>query len=227
MRWDERWGLTAIAACLAMGALVSWTPGPNVLDAAVQQLAANHDGLADEAAWAGWLLPYVAQTALLLAFALLFIAGDWRTPLAVLGTFAVADLLSTGLKHLFGRIRPETASLGSFAYPSSHAAGAAMQMGFLFLVVLPALSGDERPRRWWVAAWLVSSAVGALARVLEGEHWLTDVVGGFLLGAKPCWPADWAVPSPGRPNLAPPSPAPPRSRLWCDARGTLHIPWRG
>jgi undecaprenyl-diphosphatase len=184
--WDGRWALAALAACLLLGAFVMLAGGTNPVDASVQEAASGHPGLAEAGGWASYLLPRTVQLLLLAALVLLGLAGEWAAVLAIVAVFALADAPTSGLKLLFARERPPGASLRSFAYPSGHATGASSQWGFLLLVSIPRLFGAERPSRRMVAAWVLLGGLGALARVAEGEHWLTDVIGGFLWGAALC-----------------------------------------
>lgn len=156
--------------------------GTNPVDDAVQRAASGHPALREAGQWTSFLLPRAVQLVLAVLLVLLALAGEWAAVLAIVALFALADASTTGLKDLFARARPPTAHLGNFAYPSGHATGASSQWGYLFLVSIPRLLGAERPSRRMVAAWVVFSSLGALARVAEGEHWLTDVAGGFLLG---------------------------------------------
>ncbi|GAB3617154.1 hypothetical protein GCM10027416_17110 [Okibacterium endophyticum] len=93
--------------------------------------------------------------------------------------FIVASALSAGavqlLKGTIGRPRPEdmlvTSDFGSF--PSGHAANAAtiaVAIGIIF------------PRLWvWIAG-LAYVALMAYSRTYLGVHWLSDTIGGALLG---------------------------------------------
>ncbi len=80
------------------------------------------------------------------------------------------------LKNAFGRARPEdimvTIDTGSF--PSGHVANAAVIAVALGVIV---------PVAWvWVLGALYT-ALMALSRTYLGAHWLSDTVGGVLVGA--------------------------------------------
>jgi membrane-associated phospholipid phosphatase len=102
--------------------------------------------------------------------------------IAALGTLA----LSTGLKLLFHRARPDIQYLiqapSSFSFPSGHAMGS---MGVLAstVVVLYAV-GAPRPLRLAATVLIGLFVFGvALSRVYFGVHYPSDVVGGQLAAA--------------------------------------------
>src|SRR5690606_18437396 len=93
--------------------------------------------------------------------------------------YGIAALLSVGvvqlLKAVFVRLRPEellVVTVGA-SYPSGHVANAAS------MAVVLAISLS----RWWV--WFAGIAfivLMALSRTYLGAHWLSDTVGGALIG---------------------------------------------
>lgn len=128
-------------------------------------LALNHLG----GGLLGVFVVPLAGTALLA-----WLAGRWPAAF-FLAASAASALVVQLLKAGFGRARPAeilvTADPGSF--PSGHTANAAtiaVVLGLLF------------PRAWvWVAGALYTVLM-ALSRTYLGAHWLTDTLGGLLVG---------------------------------------------
>ncbi len=109
------------------------------------------------------------------AIGLILLRRPWAAAFFI-GAEAVSALGVQGLKQLFGRARPEdmlvVSDYGSF--PSGHVANAAT------IAVAAALIF---PRLWVMlagAAWIV---LMAFSRTYLHAHWLSDTVGGALVGA--------------------------------------------
>jgi membrane protein DedA with SNARE-associated domain/membrane-associated phospholipid phosphatase len=127
------------------------------------------------------IAPLVVLTALLL------LVRARRPDAALLVTAAAgASLLVVLVKLLIGRARPEVGGVlvlvDSFSFPSAHSAQAAATCG-----ALAYLAGQAAPR-WGqrVAAWTTGSLIALLvgvSRLYLGVHWLSDVLGGYALGA--------------------------------------------
>ena len=80
------------------------------------------------------------------------------------------------LKVIFGRARPEDilVTLDSGSFPSGHVANAATVVTALALITW---------RLWVVIVGSVYVVLMALSRTYLGAHWVSDTVGGLLIGA--------------------------------------------
>ncbi|WNF25654.1 phosphatase PAP2 family protein [Streptomyces sp. C11-1] len=182
----------AAAAALALLALVAarWPPLLS-LDRMVAE-ALHRDAVADPGlvrvsrVLTDWVWdPWTMRLLIAVAVVALWWRGARPLALRVAATSLLASLLQQGLKTVVGRERPQwpdpvdTADYSAF--PSGHAMTAAVSCGLL--VWLLRLYGTG-PGVWGAAlAVAVVSAVGvAVTRVYLGVHWLSDVVGGALLG---------------------------------------------
>nr|WP_284041257.1 bifunctional DedA family/phosphatase PAP2 family protein [Halomonas olivaria] len=125
--------------------------------------------------------------ALLLPWGLWFLASKRLDALyhwgAAVGGIA---LLNTLGKAIFGRERPDTPDYltGSLSYPSAHTSVTVVVLGLgaAFLA-----NGLPRKRRFWIYWLAIALATPmALSRLVIGVHWLSDLIGGALLGLVVC-----------------------------------------
>ncbi|WP_277275563.1 phosphatase PAP2 family protein [Novosphingobium cyanobacteriorum] len=108
------------------------------------------------------------------------------TALFVALAIASGAVLSTILKDLFVRQRPEIVphlvQVSSTSFPSSHAMNSAMV--YLTLAALLARSQEEtRVRLYLISAAIALTAIVGISRVYLGVHWPSDVLAGWTFGA--------------------------------------------
>lgn len=112
--------------------------------------------------------------------------GRCRTPVQVLvAAFLLNPVLEALLKGLVGRERPELAQLVSGdgpAFPSGHVLATVGFYGILGLITWRSTTRRGFAVGISLSASLVIALVG-FSRIYLGVHWLTDVVGGLLVGA--------------------------------------------
>ena len=133
----------------------------------------------------------------------------WRLALFAAVTGAGSSLLNTVVKLVVHRARPVVeqplVQEPGASFPSGHSQAAVTGYGILLLVFLPVLAGVWR-RAAVAAALLMVLGIG-FSRVALAAHFVSDVIGGFILGG--AWLAGmtslfsaWRVQR-GRPRVSP------------------------
>ena len=110
--------------------------------------------------------------------------GAHRLTLFLLATTLGGAIMSTGIKVLVNRPRPEVdhpvATAFGKSFPSGHALSSTVVYGAVLLTFLPVLS--RRVRHTVVAVTVVMVLAIGASRLLLGVHFVSDVVGGHVLG---------------------------------------------
>ena len=127
----------------------------------------------------GGALVWDAGVALLVG--VLFLAHRRIEAVWLAGAVLIGETLDTAIKLLVDRPRPPGIAVADLvtqaSFPSGHVTRTAITLALVFLVV-----PGSRPTRFLVSAVaLVVVILMGLARIMSGEHWPTDVLGGFVL----------------------------------------------
>jgi undecaprenyl-diphosphatase len=175
----------ALGACvlLLVAVVTKWAP-VRYLDDHVHSTLAGYG--AEHPGWLRWwsdlttvLQPNVWRVIATVVVVVLVWRGARETALVLAAVVVVAGVAELTLKVAVGRSRPvpfpgAPHALGA-SFPSGHALTAAA-------VVFALLAGVRRRRSAIVAGGFLVVLAVALSRLALGVHYLSDVVGGLLLG---------------------------------------------
>jgi len=180
-RWPVISATVAILLAAALGAILALRPDePLAVDLEwMEEMLDERNAVIEALALVmnylgGGIIGVVIVPAVVIV-AFLIARRPWAALYFTLSIIASAGLVQL-LKQLVGRARPEeilvVADYGSF--PSGHTANAAT-MAVVFGLVFG--------RLWIWAAGFLYTAMMAFSRTYLGAHWLSDTIGGILIGA--------------------------------------------
>ncbi|MGW9304468.1 phosphatase PAP2 family protein [Streptomyces cyaneofuscatus] len=185
-------GIAVLALFLVLLALVAaeWSPlvalDRSVADSLHRHAVAEPGLVHANRVLTDWFWdPWTMRALVAVAVVALWWRGARTLALWVAAASLLGSLLSQGVKAAVDRERPRwpdpVDSAHFSAFPSGHAMTAVVSCGLLLWLLRLYGAG---PALWAGAvAVAVVSAIGvAVTRVYLGVHWLTDVVGGTLLG---------------------------------------------
>ena len=177
-----------VVAVLALGVVVGF--GPQLrLDGVVSEALYAGDGRAHaldtllEVLTAPGLTVFRVLVLLPVVLRLVLVRA-WRTASWVLTAVVLVGPLTTLLKELVGRVRPDFpgggARLESLSFPSGHSSGIATLVTVALVLAWPLLG--PAGRRWWAALGVALVVLVGLTRMWLGVHFLSDVLGGWAFG---------------------------------------------
>lgn len=192
-----------LMASFAITAMWMLTGSSETFDTRVLLALRNPQNLADPLG-PGWLeeigrdITALGGNAILITFSLAVLGYLWlhrQGKLMALLAIAItgALVLSSVLKHVIDRPRPELVPHGSIVYTASFPSGHSTLASSTYLTMAMLLARIQRQKRIKIflvaVALALSCAVGA-SRVYLGVHWPTDVIAGLSIGmawALMCW----------------------------------------
>jgi len=193
-RFPQRAALIAAIACLAvvvvLGLGVATHFGPQLrLDTAVSR--ALYAGDARSAVVNDLLqvltspgLTVFRVVVLLPVVVWLVVRRFWWTAAWVLTAIVLVAPLTTAVKEVVGRVRPDFVNGGarveSLSFPSGHSSGSATLVTVVLVLVWPLLG--RTGRRVCLALGIALAVLVGLTRMWLGVHFLSDVLGGWALG---------------------------------------------
>jgi undecaprenyl-diphosphatase len=175
-------GLGLAVAFVWLGLIVR--SGPTTLDTAVAAVV-----VAIATGWIRSVLdsfsllgkPIIWDVAVLAIAIVLGFRGHRRGALGLVSWLLVAECAAEVAKVLFDRVRPGNVAVSDIitqaSYPSGHVTRTVVTLGLLVLIG----TAPVRARAVAIGLAAVLSLLMGAARVAAGEHWPTDVIGGFLL----------------------------------------------
>ena len=122
----------------------------------------------------------------------------------VLGATVGGQILSTALKHVFQRPRPQLVAHLSSVYTTSFPSGHSMLSAVVYLTLgtlLASLVKERRLKFYFVSVAMVLTGLVGISRVFMGVHYPTDVLAGWAAGlgwALLCWLASRWLQTRGR-----------------------------
>jgi undecaprenyl-diphosphatase len=177
----------ALFVLIAYAVVVGREPGPTPGDETAIQIA--------ESLRAGWLTDvakvvtalgsgWVTGGIAVVVAALLAARRRWAEFWVLVGGITLAMIGPQEIKAVVDRPRPEGALVGftGSSYPSGHAAHSILYVWIALTIVLRLRPGMARSTAVLLSGFALTIAVG-LSRVYLGVHYLSDVSGGWALGA--------------------------------------------
>ncbi len=108
----------------------------------------------------------------------------WRPVVLAAMSFLVLNVVVGAMKVLIGRSQTETGDpsvlQGDIIFPSGHSSNMVLTGGVIVYLMLR--YAKDPPVRLVAAAWSVLTTLTILTSIYIGSHWVTDLIGGALVG---------------------------------------------
>jgi len=118
------------------------------------------------------------------AIILFFVIKGKREKIFVISTFTLAAALSTAMKYLVARNRPDGIAIIEeigYSFPSAHTVLSLVVYGMVIYMMLKFMK--NKPLKIILSIILAILVIAvALSRVYLGVHFMTDIFGGWILG---------------------------------------------
>jgi membrane-associated phospholipid phosphatase len=190
--WEVVLAILIVALAVAVKDHPAPLPGDAGVSVAWQHLLLPHHALAsavEDVSTVAWPVP---QAVVLAAVTLVLLAlRRWLAALLALVTAGIADGSNYLIAEVIRRPRPNGYGVRVlnhiahyYSFPSGHVVHAFAYFGFLlFLTLIIPRAFRRAPWLWPVSLVLMALIVlMGPSRLLEGEHWPSDVLGGALYG---------------------------------------------
>ncbi|MGE5139324.1 MAG: phosphatase PAP2 family protein [Rudaea sp.] len=146
------------------------------------------DAVMEFVGYSGFFPQTVFVNALIIA--VVYLCGLKRAALTLLVGGVFVGITTTLLRYGLDRPRPspdlvfvlQQVEKGHYSFPSGHVTGFTAILGFLLFLGLTRLRPSWHSRLI-LLLYAVYIALVGISRIYVGEHWLTDVLGGYLYGS--------------------------------------------
>lgn len=181
--------LVAVPFTLLTVLVLAKSPGLARLDQGtaerLHQLVLGRHGLTSALVWVGRITePWWLRLLAVVLGVVLWRRGARRAGGWLIGTMAVAGLLSVLLKGLVSRARPSFTDpvtvAGGYSFPSGHALSSMAFAACAVILLHPVLAGRGRAVLWTLAALFV--LLVGFDRIALGVHYVSDVLAGWTVG---------------------------------------------
>lgn len=128
-----------------------------------------------------------ATILLIIAGLIWYLHRQWRPIVLAVAALLLLNVVVGALKIMVGRTKPrlglDVIDAGGMSFPSGHSANAVLTWGLIaYLLVQYSRRARARTGRLIVTVASITVAVCAVS-LFRNTHWLTDLVGGVLIGA--------------------------------------------